>query len=185
MQRYISGDILRLAAESLDGFESFHMDGKIVEIICETIKNNMLRIELDIPVSIFIDLDLDPLEMPEMIVVPDFLPGPGNMQIEKAYYQRKISKFFGWDKRPDPILVMIGNPTNHISAINSAMMAADLVNMKMPVCLEESNFDPPGPRNMRMVRDYPIKNLLLTSAELKKKFTDPKLGKPWQKKGRH
>ena len=96
MQRYISGEILRRASEVMG--MTFQIDGPTFSGDNCELRNNMLRIQtpIDCPFTIFLDLDE---RFPEMIVVPDFMPyGIGNIQIVKAYYQRKIAKFFGWKR---------------------------------------------------------------------------------------
>ena len=157
MDRYISGDKLLTAYHVVDIIEDMYISGEIVNIISVEIKNNILKFNLFIPGTIFVNLDSIELDI---IYVPDRLPfGLGNQQIEKAFYQNIIKKFYGREGIPQP------------EDIQVVIRAKDRFSPLRQLIPDEARTEP-IPSLLQKRQDN------LWSKKKFKKFTDPKFGEP-------
>ena len=81
-----------------------------------------------------------------------------------------------------PILVGPGE----VGKLPPMDLLADFENFAMPICMDKplSELHDFG-EGLLTKKSPPCQHFVLPADTLRKKFTNPKLGKPWQKKGRH
>lgn len=104
IDRYITGDKLRTSYHVMDLLEDMFIGGKRINIISFDLRNNIMRVSLSQPMTLFIDLDSIELEI---FFVPDFFEFYFEDQVQKRSWRKIRNKFFGLKSSPQPVEIKI------------------------------------------------------------------------------
>ena len=111
MNKYISGAILRTAYHVLTVIDICQINSMPLTMVSSEVKNNILRVDLSEPFTLFLDLADEGLSFGELklILVPDW---PLAMFKE---HRDIMAKFHGWDKLPVPVAIIIEQPDKRLA----------------------------------------------------------------------